>query len=97
MGVLVDKDFEKEAGLIANKGENILTVTPNNARALDGKKLANTISKYNPNVQYVESIDQAVEKAIDLVNSKKSDMILAFGSLSHLNDINQAVKAGRRD
>lgn len=97
MGVLADKDFEKEAGLIANKGENILTVTPNNARALDGKKLANTISKYNQNVQYVESIDQAVEKAIDLVNSKKSDMILAFGSLSHLNDINQAVKAGRRD
>ena len=54
MGVLADKDFEKEAGLIANKGENILTVTPNNARALDGKKLANTISKYNQNVQYVE-------------------------------------------
>lgn len=97
MGVLADKDFEQEAGLIANRAGNILTVTPNNNRALDGRKLAETIANYNRHVYYVDDINSAVKQAVDFVKKGQTDMILAFGSLSHLKDIKQAVKAERRD
>ena len=97
MGVLADKDFAQEAELIADKAENIITVTPNNSRALDGKKLAETLSVYHKNVQYMDDITKAVTSAMDYVRKGQTDMILAFGSLSHLKDIKQAVKAERRD
>lgn len=97
MGVLADKDFAQEAELIADKAENIITVTPNNSRALDGKKLAETLSVYHKNVQYMDNIRKAVSAAMDFVRKGQTDMILAFGSLSHLKDIKQAVKAERRD
>lgn len=97
MGVLADKDFVQEAALIADRAENIITVTPNNSRALDGKKLAETLAVYNNKVQYIDSISEASQYAMDLVRKEQTDMILAFGSLSHLKDIKQAVKAERRD
>lgn len=97
MGVLADKDFEQEAGLIADRAENIITVTPNNGRALDGRELAKTVSRYNQKTKYIESIEGAVKEAMDFAREGQTDMILAFGSLSHLKDIKQAVKAERRD
>lgn len=97
MGVLADKDFRLETEIIADRAEKIITVTPNNQRALSGKKLEETISKYNDNVHYADSIEAGVKQAIDSVKNKQSDMIIAFGSLSHLGDIKQAVKAERRD
>ena len=93
MGVLADKDFEEESRIISKKATNIITVTPNNKRALSGEKLAETVLKYNKNVQYIEQIYKAVEIAFNQVQSGDSDMILAFGSLSHLKDIKQAVIA----
>lgn len=97
MGVLADKDFAQEAELIADRAENIITVTPDNSRALDGKKLAETLSVYHKNVQYMDNISKAVAFAMDYAKKGQTDMILAFGSLSHLKDIKQAVKAERRD
>lgn len=97
MGVLADKDFRQEAELIADRATQIITVTPKNHRALDGRKLAETISEYNRNIQYAERMDIAVKQAIDSVKQGTADMIIAFGSLSHLRDIKQAVKAERRD
>lgn len=97
MGVLADKDFRQEAELIADRATQIITVTPKNHRALEGRKLAETLSEYNRNVQYVERMDIAVKQAIDSVKQGTADMIIAFGSLSHLRDIKQVVKAERRD
>lgn len=97
MGVLADKDFQQEAEIIAPRAENIITITPNHDRALDGRILAETVSKYNPHVCYADSISDGVKLAIDSVEQEHSDMIIAFGSLSHLREIKQAVKAERRD
>lgn len=97
MGVLADKDFEQEAAIIAHRAENIITVTPDNARAFDGRKLAEILSRYNRNTKYAQSITEAVTSGKDDVRRGKTDMIIAFGTLSHLKDIKQAVKAGRRD
>lgn len=97
MGVLADKDFENEARIIAGSAVKIFTVTPDNLRALDGRKLADTIKKYNSNVEYAQDIAKAVHLAIDTVKRHQADMIIAFGSLSYLAEIKQTVKAERRD
>ncbi len=92
MGVLSDKDFSKEAEIIADRAERIITITPNNSRGLDGHKLAQTLVKYNHNVQVADSLKQAAEESIDTIKENRADMILAFGSLSYLGELKQVVR-----
>lgn len=92
MGVLSDKDFSKEAEIIADRAERIITITPNNSRGLDGHKLAETLVKYNHNVQVADSFKQAAEESIDTIKENRADMILAFGSLSYLGELKQVVR-----
>lgn len=92
MGVLSDKDFSKEAEIIADRAERIITITPNNSRGLDGHRLAETLVKYNHNVQVADSLKQAAEESIDTIKENKADMILAFGSLSYLGELKQVVR-----
>ena len=92
MGVLSDKDFSKEAEIIADRAERIITITPNNSRGLDGHKLAETLVKYNHNVQVADSLKQAAEESIDTIKGNRADMILAFGSLSYLGELKQVVR-----
>lgn len=92
MGVLSDKDFSKEAEIIADRAERIITITPNNSRGLDGHKLAETLVKYNHNVQVADSLKQAAEESIDTIKKNRADMILAFGSLSYLGELKQVVR-----
>lgn len=100
MGVLADKDFNTEAGIIGERAEKIITVTPGNERALKAEILAETLRRYNANVSSAKSIKEAVEKALASVYNNESDMILAFGSLSYLGELKyvlNSVKAERRD
>ena len=92
MGVLSYKDFSKEAEIIADRAERIITITPNNSRGLDGHKLAETLVKYNHNVQVADSLKQAAEESIDTIKENRADMILAFGSLSYLRELKQVVR-----
>ena len=92
MGVLSDKDFSKEAEIIDDRAERIITITPNNSRGLDGHKLAETLVKYNHNVQVADSLKQAAEESIDTIKENRADMILAFGSLSYLGELKQVVR-----
>lgn len=92
MGVLSDKDFSKEAEIIADRAERIITITPNNSRGLDGHKIAETLVKYNHNVQVADSLKQAAEESIDTIKENRADMILAFGSLSYLRELKQVVR-----
>ena len=71
MGVLSDKDYERVACIMAPQADKIYTVTPNNARALDGEKLAGTVRKYNPETEYVRDMETAVKKAVETLNTLK--------------------------
>lgn len=92
MGVLADKDFSREAELIADRAVRIITVTPNNSRALSGRQLAKTLSRYNGNIQVADSLEEAVTMARKTVEEHLSDMILAFGSLSYLGELKSVIK-----
>ncbi|MFA9377499.1 MAG: folylpolyglutamate synthase/dihydrofolate synthase family protein [Lachnotalea sp.] len=90
IGVFADKDYEKIAEITTSLAYKILTVTtPDNPRALSGEKLAQTISKYNSNVEYVESIESAVQKCFNEKN--EVDAIIVFGSLSYLGAFEKQV------
>ena len=91
MGVLADKDFVEEASIIGNKATKIYTITPNNSRGLDSNRLADIMRENNSNVVASKTIDEAVRRAVAEVKNDESDMIIAFGSLSILKDIKEAL------
>lgn len=92
MGVLADKDFGSEAEIIAERAVKIITVTPDNSRGLDCVVLAKTLSRYNDNVQPADSLKEAVQLALETIEDNRSDMILAFGSLSYLGELKSIVE-----
>lgn len=90
-GVFADKDYESVIQLTAPYAEHIFAVeTPDNPRALPAKQLADAVSRVNPSVESCASVSAAVEKAF--LTAGPDDVILAFGSLSFLCHIDQAVQ-----
>lgn len=92
MGVLADKDYEKVAELTAPLAESIVTVTPDNPRALEAEKLKTAVLKYNENVTAAESVEEALKISALKVRNEEVDCIMAFGSLSYLGDLKRLVR-----
>ena len=61
-----------------------------NIRALPAGELAKTVSEYNPNVQAMDTIKDAVEEAFSLAGEQ--DVIIAFGSLSFIGEMTDIVE-----
>lgn len=59
------------------------------SRTLPAEELARTVSMYCARVSAEESTEQAVRKA--LAEAESEDVILAFGSLSYLGQVKEAV------
>ena len=95
IGVLADKDYDSVLRLTGGYASDIITVTPNNARALLGEELKNTAKKYNDNVVSADTIDEAVKMAVSMVDN--DDVIMIFGSLSYLNEAKLAVERRNSD
>lgn len=90
-GVFKDKEYEKICKIMAPLADRIYTVDlPNKERTLCAEKLYSVMKKYcktECDTEAVGEIATAVKKALD--NSKKDEMILAFGSLSYLGEVIQ--------
>ena len=86
IGVLKDKEHEKMMEIIAPMANKIYTVTPQNARGMDGNELAEEIRKWNGDVTYCETIEEAVHSAMDQ-GRETGIPTVAFGSLSYLADV----------
>lgn len=83
MGMFADKDYEEVVDIMAPLADKIITVTPDNVRALDCKILAESVRKITANVSGAETVQKAVDEAC----KDKDNVILAFGSLSFLKDV----------
>lgn len=71
MGVFADKDYRSVIQKTAHFADRILTIqTPDNIRALPAGELAKTVSEYNPNVQAMDTIKDAVEEAFSLAGNR---------------------------
>lgn len=95
IGVLADKEHEKMLKLLLPLADIVYTVTPNNPRALDGEVLASEAKKYFNEVYCCDTIADAVDKAICHATIHNTP-ILAFGSLSYLQDIKEAYRKSIR-
>ncbi|MBO4678727.1 MAG: bifunctional folylpolyglutamate synthase/dihydrofolate synthase, partial [Lachnospiraceae bacterium] len=92
IGMLRDKDIKSVIANTADLAECIFTVaTPNTARTLSSFELAEAVREFNPMVTSLDSIEEAVEMASMMAMSDKNTVILAFGSLSHLKRVKDAV------
>ncbi len=88
MGVFRDKEYEKIAEITAPLADFIYTITPDNPRGLQNTELCKTVSKYNKNTRAV-TIDEAVKICL----GKTDSVIVAFGSLSFMGELQKKVKS----
>ena len=88
MGVLKDKEVSKILQTLLPLGNAVVTVTPDNPRAMSASLLANDCFLYDIEVTIAEDFDDAAMKALDYNN----DIIIALGSLSYLRDIKASFK-----
>jgi len=78
-GVLRDKEYSKMVQKLSELDPMILTVTPNNQRALTAVELALECEKYNIKATAIQDIETAINMAINMAN--KNDSIYIAGSL----------------
>jgi dihydrofolate synthase/folylpolyglutamate synthase len=95
VGVLADKDYGKILEHMAPLAHKIITITPDNERALASSQLAIEAKKYcNCSVIDAQTVSNAINISYDGAN--KEDAILAFGSLSYLSEVKEALfRCGR--
>ncbi len=89
MGIFADKDYRRVTELTAPLADQIITLTPENSRALSSEVLAHEAQKYCPTVLDAKTVRQAVAYAYKAVGEE--DIILAFGSLSFLGELKELI------
>jgi dihydrofolate synthase/folylpolyglutamate synthase len=94
IGVLADKDYKSMLSILAPLADTIITLTPQNSRALPSDKLANEASIYCRRVFDEKDIEHAIDRAY--MEAGKNDVIFALGSLSFLGGLVSSIKA-RKD
>lgn len=92
IGVLADKDYQSMLRILAPLADTIITLTPNNPRALPSGRLAKEARAYCNRVFDGVEIQQALELAYK--EAGYDDVILAFGSLSFLGCLADALGTG---
>ncbi|MGN0268862.1 MAG: prephenate dehydratase domain-containing protein [Lachnospiraceae bacterium] len=91
MGVLADKAYDEECEMMAPLFARFFTVTPpNNPRALEAEQLAAVLRKYHKDVKACDSIQEAVDAAMETAG--EDDIIMIFGSLSYIGEAASVVR-----
>lgn len=87
IGVLADKNYDSVLRQTAEQADEIITVTPHNKRALDGRILRDAAMAYHDNVSFMPSIKEAVDKAVQ--HAGTDGVVMVFGSLSFLKEVRE--------
>ena len=95
MGIFKDKEYEKITAIMAPLSKAIHTVTlPDKGRSLPADILTKTVRKYAASdvvIRTEQSIEAAVKNVLE--EAQENDIIVAFGSLSYLEQISEVVRA----
>jgi len=84
-GVMKDKEYEVMLSELSAITKHFIAVTPDNPRALDAESLAKIMSKYCKNVEFSDTIEEAVEKLLSYATD--DDIIAALGSLYYIGHV----------
>lgn len=90
IGVLADKEHQKMLEIMLPLAWKVFTVTPDNPRALDGKKLADEAKKLHQDVIFCQMIKDAVVQSMKYAVEGPA-VIVAFGSLSYLKEVKSDI------
>lgn len=85
VGFLRDKDYQKTMDMLAKKAKLIITVTPNNERALQSSELADVLKQYSDNVMDGITLENSLKVAYK--NIDEHSIICVFGSLYMIGEI----------
>ncbi|MEG2338091.1 MAG: bifunctional folylpolyglutamate synthase/dihydrofolate synthase, partial [Clostridium sp.] len=89
-GMLSDKDYNKMIDDLLSIGDNFVTVTPNNDRALTSEELATIIRQKGYEAVSASCITEAVDIALQ---SREEDEMLVFcGSLYMIGEVRGYIK-----
>ncbi len=89
-GVFKDKDYRYVLKKMSPYSDTLLAIeTPDNERALPAEELKKAAEEFYQKTEAVPDIKEAVERAFFL--AEKEDIILSFGSLSFIKDVEEAV------
>ncbi len=91
IGVLSDKDYDKELDYTVEYASYIYTLTPDNPRALSGRDLMKKISLRTKNVENAGTVENAFVQAQKKASEYDNAVIIAFGSLSYLGELKRKV------
>ena len=96
IGVLADKEHRKMLEIMLPYAKKVYTITPPNARGLDGQALLAEVEEVaeelglEVSAEYCMEIGEAADKA-KAYGSQKGLPVLAFGSLSYLGDLKASL------
>ena len=90
-GVFSDKDYKCIIRETANLAKKIITIDAPTDRSLKQNIILDEIKKYNLNAYPSIDIKNSIQKSLENANS--SDVIIAFGSLSFLNEIKKTFRS----
>lgn len=90
VGFLRDKDYQHIMELLAGKARLIITVTPDNPRAVPSGELAEKLDRYSRNVKDGITLENGLKLALE--NMDSNSMICAFGSLYMIGRIREIFK-----
>ena len=95
IGVLADKEHKKMLEIMLPYAKSVYTITPQNARGLDGRVLAEEVHAVAKEMglqleaEFCGTVEEAISKARN--NGFQNEMpVLAFGSLSYLGQLKEA-------
>lgn len=88
-GVMKDKEYDTMLRELSAITKRFIAVSPDYPRALDKEKLVKNMAKYCNYVEYSDTIEEAVEKALS--SAGNGDVIAALGSLYYIGDIRTMI------
>lgn len=85
MGVMKDKDYKVMIETVIPGADRVVTLTPENPRALRADELANNVRRYCKSVSVSDTIEHAVK--VSLEAATPDSLVCAFGSLYFIGGV----------
>jgi dihydrofolate synthase/folylpolyglutamate synthase len=92
IGVLRDKEYEKILSIMSPYSDDVYTVASDSPRALSAEALAECAKADYAHVTAFSTVREAIENALS--EADKDDVILIFGSLSFMKEIEEMRNDG---
>ena len=90
MGVMADKDRHEALRLLAPLFAEIITIAPDNPRALPAEELARTAGEFCPRVRPAQTCGEAVARAMKAMGP--GDALIVCGSFYLAGEIRDQLK-----